>query len=169
MNAYEVGLLTGSMIPLTAIGFFLGRKLVGPSGASEVERLTHAAGLAAAGSKPPSALRGLVPYLLAAGGAIAGLGLGVLSLAKEHARTLEPLALEKSYVSGCKQSCMRDNQTAALCDAFCACALGELKRSHSTAAALGEFFQAARDKNPGAQQEYQRVQAACVRAVRPAR
>lgn len=169
MNAYDVGLLTGSMIPLAAIGYFLGRKLAGPSGSTEVARLTHAAGLAAPGSTSPSALRGLVPYLLAVGGAMVGLGLGVLSLRKEHAREVDPVALHKSYLSGCQQSCVRDNANAPLCEAFCACALRELQRSHPTASALSDFFQAAQDKKPAAQQEYQRAQATCVHAVRAAR
>lgn len=167
MNAYEVGLLTGSMIPLAGLGYFLGRKLSGPSGVSEVERLSHAAGIAQPGSKPPSRLRGVVPYVLALGGALVGLAFGMISLHKERAGNIDPVKLEESFVSGCSKSCLTKGD-ANVCAAFCACELAALKSSHTTAKGLSDFFQAVQDKKPEATQEFRSAQEKCVWVVRSA-
>src|SRR5262245_29960933 len=110
MDPYEVGYLSGSTVVLAALGYWVGRKLVGPSGMGEVERLKHLAGVAEPGTKPPSPLRGLVPYVLALGGAFVGLVFGVVSLASERqAMAFDPVRLDQGFLSGCKRSCAQSN------------------------------------------------------------
>ena len=137
MDAYTVGYLTGAVTCPAAIAYFVGRKLVGPSGVSwvsEVQRLALAAGVAEPGAKPPSRLRGLVPYALALAGALFGFVFGAVSLIAER-RSAEPdrARLEQEFLKGCARACVAPAASGEACASYCGCVLGELKQAHGSA------------------------------------
>lgn len=162
MDPYAVGYLSGPTVVLAVLGYFIGRKLVGPSGVGEVERLKQRAGISEPGTKPPSRLLGFVPYLLAVGGAMAGLIFGVVSLATERkALVHDRIKFEEGgFLSSCERSCVAANSDSHVCPSFCACVLGELKREHPTPESLMNFLRAD-DKDPVAEREFQNAQARC--------
>ncbi|HYP98676.1 MAG TPA: hypothetical protein VER96_08380 [Polyangiaceae bacterium] len=163
MDPYALGYLCGSITLPAIIGYWVGRKLVGPSGTGEVERLQQIAGLAEPGAKSPSRFRGAVPYLLALGGALVGLVSGAHSLIQKGNGPIDPVKLEQGFLSGCSGSCSHSN--AQICNEFCTCVLGRLKERHHTAEDLKNFFQASVDKDPGAQGELQAAQSHCLHGL----
>ncbi len=166
MDPYTVGYLMGSAIPLGAIGFFVGRKLVGPSGVSEVERLSMRAGLAEPGAKPPSRFKGLVPFALGLGGALVGLGFGAQALVEE--RRANQVEGDDRFLAGCQRTCVEGTGDAPGCQGFCGCAFADLKRQYPTSKQLDALFAAVSADDEAARNVLQESQARCMSTHAPA-
>ncbi|MGC4092971.1 MAG: hypothetical protein QM756_34815 [Polyangiaceae bacterium] len=163
MDPYTVGYLLGPTFLVGGIGYFVGRKLVGASGVSEVERLKHLAGVAEPGAKPPSRLRGLVPYALAVLGAIVGLLFSAASLINERTALKSNSAeLEQAFVARCTSTCVRlEGAERQACESHCACLLAEVKRQHDSAESLQAFLQGALSGDPATRSDFRRAEAGC--------
>lgn len=163
MDPYSVAQLCGSTFVLAAIGYFVGRKVVGPSGVAEVERLKRLAGVVEPSAKSPSSLRGAVPYFFAVGGALVGFGLGLVILVSQRKGIgREPVKLEQGFLSGCERPCLAGDGDAQVCQEYCACVLSELKRDHDTPERLERFFLDAIGNDLAAQRELQSAQESCL-------
>ncbi len=163
MDAYTLSYLSGSLFVFALVGYVVGRKLVGRDGVTEVRRLQQLAGLAEPDARAPSAWRGVVPFVLAAAGAVCGVVFGVVSLVFVDGGFVYSTArLEQGFLSGCERPCASGGTGVPECKKSCACMLHELKRTHTTSRSLGKLFQAANAKDPAALREVRQAAGRCM-------
>jgi hypothetical protein len=163
MDAYSAGYLIGSTFVLAAIGYVVGRKIAGPSGISEVERLVRLAGVAEADAPPRSRWRGVVPYVFATCGALTGFVFGAFSLAHERRKTTyDPVRVEQEFLSGCSRACVGGKGDARACHEYCACLFDGLKRDQGSAESLNRFLQSVMANDPAAKSVLGVAQSRCL-------
>jgi hypothetical protein len=164
MDPYSVGYLTGYMLAGATIGYVVGRMIAGRSGISKVERITR---LAEANARPLSRRRGVVPYVFAICGALAGLVSGPGSLARDRGATAYDLAkAEREFLSGCARGCVDSTGDVRACREHCACVFDGVKRNRGSAESLGSLLQSMVAEDPAAKREFAAAQSRCL-AGRP--
>jgi hypothetical protein len=141
LNEYLLGQLLGAATPPALIAFFVLRK------------------------RTP----GVVPYLVAVGAGLAGMG-GILAFnALTHrlgTSDADIQKLEASYNKGCVPGCTRTGAAEPLCRSICACVLTRLHARYPSNESFARWFRSADTSADSVKKEVIELSTSCAQAGR---
>jgi hypothetical protein len=153
---------------MALVAFVVARKLCGPSGGRELERLKQIAG-ADDGPKQGALtllLRDWAPWFVAAVAAAVGFGfVFVKSVLGSPLKPFENADLPKltaGFLQGCERSCAAQGSDGKACERFCACTLSALRVQHPSDEELVSWFSNARRDLEATQAELRVAQNSCL-------
>lgn len=163
-DPYVVARAIGIATPLAIIAFFVARKVGGPSGTAELERLKRTAGIS--GSEPLSHLRirEWLPWLVAPPTGLMVFAFAAATATPEVLPSVDFPKLRASFVDGCTRRCNANSGDIALCRTICECGFSEMRHRKGSQERLIEWFSAAA-RDPGLQHEAEAATLACARNI----
>jgi hypothetical protein len=169
-DLHSIGFVVGCSVGAAAGAFAIARKLFGPGGSAELERLKRIAGVEE-GTPRGSRWRDWTPYFMAAAAGALGLlvGLTVVGANRNPAFSVSDLpTLRRETVSGCQKKCVSEGSAEDWCTNLCACFMRELTARYPREEELANWFGAAARRTPERVEEILAIRAGCVdRLARP--
>jgi hypothetical protein len=163
-DPHVIARATGLAIPLTIVAYFIARRILGPGGSRELERLKRAAGVSDGVPAAGLFLRDWLPWVIAP-----GLGAGAFIVVVVANRVPNGLSvsdipkLEAGFVNGCSRRCVTDGADASVCESSCRCAFDQLRRRHSDDERFVAWFGGADRNEVG--EEAIAARAACLQSL----
>jgi len=140
-DPYVIARALGAAVPLGVIAFVATRKLCGPSGSAELERLKRIAGVGESEPRAKLMLRDWLPF--GAGALAVVLGFGVAFIMggglKRPFSAADLPKLRAGFVDGCIKECGA-RMDPTWCSGFCNCTFTELRTSHASDDAFARWF-----------------------------
>lgn len=163
-DPFVVGRAVGAAIFSAALAFVVARRLAGPSGSAELERLKRVAGVGDKGSIARLRARDWLPWIASPAVGLLVFAFMMVSAGVGRVTVADLPRLRTGFVDGCTKQCELDNDDSRLCRRVCECGLERVREHVGTDQALLDWFYEA-ERDPTVNQDMQRATDACTRAI----